>query len=292
MNFGTPVPLLLGILLILGAVALFFLDKLKPGYERDSDKVYALLFLLSGIFLIGHLTMELLPSFQQLIMVGALTSLMIQNISLRTSSRERVGPPVEPDEPLARASYRAPVPPRTDSRRGAQTRIRAELDRRDIPAEPSYSQPMLNGYEDRSQPRSPYDRDAYYDDSPAQSYRNSADSLVTDERVASTGDRPRRRRPSSSRTDVRSARRSEVGSWGDGLDEDNSAYQTDYSLDSSYTTETPSRSSSRSSSRSASESRSSRRRPPQDSPSSRPDADAASYVDYQPLNYSDNDPVR
>ncbi|MEO0351241.1 MAG: Ycf66 family protein, partial [Cyanobacteria bacterium P01_A01_bin.15] len=39
MNFGTPVPLLVGLILILGAVGLFFLDKIKPGYERSSDKV-------------------------------------------------------------------------------------------------------------------------------------------------------------------------------------------------------------------------------------------------------------
>lgn len=290
MNFGTPVPLLLGILLIIGAVALFFLDKLKPGYERDSDKVYAVLFLLSGIFLIGHLTMELLPSFQQLIMVGALTSLMIQNINLRASSRDRVGAQVEPDEPLARANYRAPARSRTDYRRGGQTRIRAELDRRDIPAEPFYSQPMLNGYEDRSQPRSPYERDVYYDNSPAQPYRAPADSLITDDRSISAGDRARKRRPSSSRTDVRSVNRSDIGSWGDDLDEDNSAYKTDYGLGSPYT-DIPSRSGSRSSGRSTSEPGSPRRRPPQDSPSGRPDADAAGYVDYQPLNYSDNDPV-
>ena len=175
MNFGTPVPLLLGIFLIIGAVALFFLDRLKPGYERDYDKVYAVLFLLSGIFLLGHLTMELLPSFQQIIMVGALTSLMIQNIHLRTPIRTRVGPQVGPDEPLPRDSYRAPIRPRSDYRRGAQTRVRAELDRRDIPPEPRYSRPMLNGYEDRSRSRSPYDRDAYYDNSPAQPYRPPTD---------------------------------------------------------------------------------------------------------------------
>ncbi|NJL46059.1 MAG: hypothetical protein HC922_10840, partial [Leptolyngbyaceae cyanobacterium SM2_3_12] len=92
MNFGTPVPLLLGIFLVLSAVALFFLDKLKPGYGRDSDKIYAILFLLSGVFLLGSLTMELIPSFQQMLMVGMLISLMIQNINARTPLNSRSAP--------------------------------------------------------------------------------------------------------------------------------------------------------------------------------------------------------
>ncbi|MBD2256047.1 Ycf66 family protein [Pseudanabaena sp. FACHB-2040] len=165
MNFGTPVPLLLGIFLIIGAIALFFLDKLKPGYERDYDKVYAVLFLLSGIFLLAHLTMELLPSFQQLIMVGTITSLMIQNIRLRTPVTNRYGQQAVPDEPLGRDSYR-PSRSRPVYGAGAQTSVRAELDRRDIPPDRRYSRPMLNGYEDQAsqaRPRSTYDQDAYYD---------------------------------------------------------------------------------------------------------------------------------
>jgi hypothetical protein len=85
-NFGTPVPLLLGIFMVICSVALFFLDRLKPGYERDSDKVYAILFLVSGVFMLGNLTMDLIPSFQQMLMVGMLVSLMIQNIGSRTPS--------------------------------------------------------------------------------------------------------------------------------------------------------------------------------------------------------------
>ncbi|MGB3135464.1 MAG: Ycf66 family protein, partial [Nodosilinea sp.] len=84
MNFGTPVPLLLGIFMVLCGVVLFFLDRLKPGYERDSDKIYAILFLLSGVFLLGNLNMDIILSFQQMLMVGMLVSLMIQNINSRT----------------------------------------------------------------------------------------------------------------------------------------------------------------------------------------------------------------
>lgn len=110
MNFGTPVPLLVGLILILGAVGLFFLDKIKPGYERSSDKVYSILLLLSGIFLLAHLNMELLASFQQVMLVGMLTTLIINDISKRDSNRtrpaEREGPPRRYEE-RPRRVYRA-----------------------------------------------------------------------------------------------------------------------------------------------------------------------------------------
>lgn len=174
MNFGTPVPLLLGIILIIGAVALFFLDKLKPGYERDYDKVYAVLCLLSGMFLLGHLTMELIPSFQQIIMVGMLIALMIQNIRSRTPSDGRfaqqsgVGMP-----PPGRDNYRPSRPPsRSSYRPDDRTSVRAELERTDLPPnDMAYrrNRPMLGG---RSAPPSTgadfsgsdYSGSGYYDD--------------------------------------------------------------------------------------------------------------------------------
>jgi Ycf66 protein N-terminus len=83
-NFGTPVPLLVGIVLILIAVGLFFLDKFKPGYKRDSDTVYSILFLTVGILSLFQLNQEFLPSFQLMIFAGMLISLMIDNIRRRT----------------------------------------------------------------------------------------------------------------------------------------------------------------------------------------------------------------
>lgn len=84
MNFGTPVPLLVGIVLILIAVGLFFLEKFKPGYRRDSDTVYSILFLTVGILSLFQLNQEFLPSFQLMIFAGMLISLMIDNIRRRT----------------------------------------------------------------------------------------------------------------------------------------------------------------------------------------------------------------
>ena len=166
MNFGTPVPLLLGIFMVICAVALFFLDRLKPGYERDMDKIYAILFLISGVFLLGNLTMDIIPSFQQMLMVGMLVSLMIQNINSRT--------------PLARAGFQAEGgdfggggyrPARGGGRPPVyapdnRANLRAEIDRRDYgPADPySRPRPMLEG---RGEPGRPsYNADVYGDGRP------------------------------------------------------------------------------------------------------------------------------
>lgn len=152
MSFGTPVPLLLGIILVLSAVALFFLDRLKPGYQRDADKVYALLFLFAGIVLLTEWDMSLWASFQQLILVGTLLTLMVQNIYSRTPRDPRTAQPVggyDGGRDDYRPSRPAPYPP------GARTNVRAELDRRDYVPEDRYYQnrPMLGGRDE-----------AYYDD--------------------------------------------------------------------------------------------------------------------------------
>ncbi|MEM8503246.1 MAG: Ycf66 family protein [Cyanobacteria bacterium P01_D01_bin.1] len=125
MNFGTPVPLLIGIILILGALALFFLEKVRPGYERDSDKVYAVLLLISGLFLLAHLDMELLASFQQLLMAGMLTTLLIESIRNRLPKSDPLRPPTEP-----MVDRRPPARPRYDDRPPVRRGYRAELDDR------------------------------------------------------------------------------------------------------------------------------------------------------------------
>ncbi|MGD1866954.1 MAG: Ycf66 family protein [Phormidesmis sp.] len=167
MNFGTPVPLLIGIILILGALALFFLDKVKPGYARDSDKVYAVLLLISGLFLLAHLDMELLASFQQLLMGGMLTTLLIESIRTR--------------EPLLRndpaMNRRPPAGPRYDDRPPVRRGYRAELDNR---------QDMRPEFRERpSQPRmnpaqQPYRQDAYRNEQvrpPYEEFRGPAGRL-------------------------------------------------------------------------------------------------------------------
>ena len=157
MNFGTPVPLLIGIILIIGALALFFLDKIRPGYARDSDKVYAVLLMISGVFLLGHLNMELLASFQQLIMAGMLTTLIIESIRSRVPSTE----------PLRPVDNRPPRAPRYDDRPPSRRVYRAELDDRGVPLRerpraprmaPAREEYWRNDYADgRDRPRQPYE---------------------------------------------------------------------------------------------------------------------------------------
>ncbi len=137
MNFGTPVPLLIGIILILGALALFFLEKFRPGYERDSDKVYAVLLLIAGLFLLAHLDMELLASFQQLLMAGMLTTLLIENIRSRFPRAVEQGPPISNRPPRPGYDNRQPPPRRV---------YRAELDDRGIPI------PAGGAFDDRNRP--------------------------------------------------------------------------------------------------------------------------------------------
>lgn len=160
MNFGTPVPLLIGIILILGALGLFFLDKFRPGYERDSDKVYAVLLLISGLFLLAHLDMELLASFQQLLMAGMLTTLLIESVRTREPRVEQMMPP--------RMDNRPPPRPRYDDRPPVRRGYRAELDDRmdnrgalrDRPMQPRMNPAQEAYWQDdysNARPRQPYE---------------------------------------------------------------------------------------------------------------------------------------
>lgn len=125
MGIGTPVSLLIGMILILGSVGLFFLDKIKPAYARDSDKVYAVLILLSGLLSLTHWDMGPGLSFQQLLMAGMLTTLLVENVRKRVPTINSVPPQGRPsgpryeERPPSRRVYRAELDDRFDDRRGA-----------------------------------------------------------------------------------------------------------------------------------------------------------------------------
>ncbi len=203
MNFGTPVPLLIGIILILSALALFFLEKFRPGYERDSDKVYAVLLLVSGLFLLAHLDMELLASFQQLLMAGMLTALVIERIRSRL-------PRVEPQLPL---DNRAPRP-RYNERPPARRVYRAELDDRGnafrepartprmAPAQEEYWRNDQYANEQARQPRQPYEeyRGPAGRLQPSEERGRYADEARYNDNNGRYGDRPPAREPMNSPT--------------------------------------------------------------------------------------------
>ena len=164
MNFGTPVPLLIGIILILGALALFFLERFRPGYERDSDKVYAVLLLISGLFLLAHLDMELLASFQQLLMAGMLTALLIESIRNRLPRTDPLRPPLD----------NRPPRPQYDNRPPSRRVYRAELDDRGMPLrDRPYTPPRMAPAPDprmTSARDTTYRRDDYQEQRPRQPY--------------------------------------------------------------------------------------------------------------------------
>ncbi len=120
MGIGIPAPIFLGIILILGSLILFFLGRLRPSLRRDSDVVYAVIGLLSGLILLanfGNLGFGLV--FQQVLMIGALVALTWENLILRGKNpppRAREMPPRRPRDSYTPPSYREAESYRDDGR--------------------------------------------------------------------------------------------------------------------------------------------------------------------------------
>ncbi|MEN8447091.1 MAG: Ycf66 family protein, partial [Cyanobacteria bacterium J06555_13] len=117
----TSVSLLIGIILILGALALFFMDRLRPAYARESDKVYAILIFVAGIMTVPDVDMGLGHAFTLMILSGVATSIVIDNLRLRGPSNEEASPGNN------RRDIRPPRP-RYEERPPVRRGYRAELD--------------------------------------------------------------------------------------------------------------------------------------------------------------------
>ncbi|MBF2097929.1 MAG: hypothetical protein IGQ88_06075 [Gloeomargaritaceae cyanobacterium C42_A2020_066] len=83
MAFGIPAALMLGLLLLMGSIGLFFIGRLKPNLRRDSDNVLAILGVISSIILMTHLGLEFSLVLQQILMISALVTLVWENLRLR-----------------------------------------------------------------------------------------------------------------------------------------------------------------------------------------------------------------
>jgi hypothetical protein len=149
-------------ILILGSVGLFFLDKLKPSYARDSDKVYAVLILISGLFSLTNWDMGPGLSFQQLLMAGMLTTLLIENVRNRLPRTEpmqsvnnRMPMPRYDDRQPSRRVYRAQLDERLDDREAA-LRDRSRAPRMAPAAQSEWRNDYGNGYSN-ARPRQPYE---------------------------------------------------------------------------------------------------------------------------------------
>jgi hypothetical protein len=83
-GFGIPTGLMLGLILIIGGLTLFFLGNIKPDIKRDSDNIYAIIAIVTGVLSVINFTKGFVESFEQLLLVGSLVTLMWQNIQSRT----------------------------------------------------------------------------------------------------------------------------------------------------------------------------------------------------------------
>ena len=106
-------------LLVVGAVGLFFFDKIRPTYARESDKVYAIFILIAGLVTLVNWGMDAGPSFLMFIMSGMLTTLLVENV------RNREPRLIDPLSPLDKR----PPSPRYNARPPVQRGYRAEIDR-------------------------------------------------------------------------------------------------------------------------------------------------------------------
>jgi hypothetical protein len=155
----TPVTLLVGVILILAAVALFFLDKFKPGCKRDSDTVYSILFLTVGILSLVNFNAGPAESFQLLVFSGMLISLMIDNVRRRTPNSAPNYPAGNSPQPNfrqeSRNPYREPKPSRAERDYGYgnydyeepkyRSEIQAEFDEGPAMMEPKTSRRQIPG---------------------------------------------------------------------------------------------------------------------------------------------------
>ncbi len=83
-GLNTPA-LLFGIILLIASIGLFFWGRLKPELARDSDNVYSVIGIICSIILFtSAFDLSLILGFQQLLLIGAVISLMWENMRQRT----------------------------------------------------------------------------------------------------------------------------------------------------------------------------------------------------------------
>ena len=110
---GTPVQLLVGIILLVFAMFLFFLEKVKPGCKRESDNIYSALSLATGILsLLSMADQNPFHAFQLVIFTGVFIALALEAINGRTpdnSPMKQSGGMSSRDDDRSPRNYRAGV---------------------------------------------------------------------------------------------------------------------------------------------------------------------------------------
>ncbi|GAB4161285.1 MAG: Ycf66 family protein [Cyanobacteria bacterium J069] len=285
--FGGNPAAFLGIVLAVGGAGLYFLRNFRPQVARDQDIALSAVSLLCGtILMFQGWRLDPILTFGFYLMAGAATAFALETLRLRGATAEQAkryggSPVIDDDRPVSRV-YRAEldeleaVDERPNSRR-----IRASRDYRTEPVDDYTSsgrRPAIRGSADRS----------------------------TD-RPGASGSRRRR----SAGGDVRSPARPERDAWDDEYNASSSYgrdrqswdepasgdygadYASDYGSDYTAGRSSASRSSSRDSGGRDSGSRPRRPRSVEDVNARWEDDEplrpAADYVDYQPIDYSDDE---
>lgn len=266
--FGSNPAALLGIALAVGGAGLYFLRNFRPQSARDQDIALAAVLLLCGAILFFQgWRLDPILTFGFFLMAGAASAFALETIRLRgatTEQAKRYTPLVDDERPVSRV-YRAELDELSAVEdRPTTRRIRASRDYRsddlDDYADEGRRRPSIRGSSDRSE-------------------QSGSSSSARKRRPSSSSSRPDSRPPSRSvdrgAWDDDTPRRSDRGVWDDDRQDSPSTRGSS--------------SSSRPSSRGSS-SRSKRPRPTDDIATRRgSEPPAADYVDYQPIDYSDDE---
>lgn len=243
-NFGGNPAAFLGIALVVGGIALYFLRNFRPQLARDYDIAFAAIALLCGSILIFQgWRLDPILTFGQYLLAGAAAFFAYESVKLRAATTEqakRISPIVDDERPVSRV-YRAELdePPVFEDERSVSRRIRGSRD----------SRPSDDYGESRRR---------------SSGNRSGSARLMPGDRSSS---RSGKRRPSESGRTSRYSSSDDWEAWGSessGRDMDDTGY------------------------------RSSNRRSDfdDDAPRSRSRREDVNsdYVDYQPVDYPDDDP--
>ncbi len=283
-NFGGGTHTLLGILLAVAGAALYFLRSVRPELSRDHDIFFAAIGLACGIILISQgWRLDPILEFGQVLLIGSTVFFAVESIRLRgiaTEQAKRNTKIVDDDRPVSNYYQQAEIDEveEFDYDRPARPRIPGSRDSR--------ANRLDEYYEDESPRRPTTRRSENYDDEPNRraSNRGSIDKL-------GQGDKPRKRRSSSTRVETRYQ-----DEW-DSPKNPDEEWRTTTSSSSSSSPKRRSRPNNNTPIRSSSEDldtpspRPRKRRPTQDPvPPARDDeAIPTDYVDYKPIDRSSND---
>jgi hypothetical protein len=87
----TPAVVIFGMILIMASIGLFFTSKFKPELYQESDNIYAGIGFVCGLILVFSLDLGAAMIFQQMLMIGALVTIMWQFLQVRAENKRLKG---------------------------------------------------------------------------------------------------------------------------------------------------------------------------------------------------------